>query len=376
MNFRLFKRPLSVFFLITSASFSLYGQSVPGAGTNGSGYTRIRTAVPFLNITPDARTSGMGEAGAALAPDVNSLSMNPSKIAFLEQQSGFSLSYSPWLRSIASGINLAYLSGFYQINDRSTLGASIRYFSLGEIELTDGNQQDLGTYNPSEFAADVTYARKFGSSFSMATSIRYIYSGLSTNQLGTGQQGMAGKSIAADVSAYFRKPTYLFGHDAIVAAGVNISNIGTKMYYADGGENYFLPANLKIGGASTFILDDFNELTIAVDFNKLMVPEDSDRTVPAGIFGSFSDSSGGFRGELKEVNIGSGLEYWYNKRFALRTGYFYENKQMGNRRYFTLGTGIKYEAFNLDFSYLLANVKNSPLANTLRFTLLFNFGEL
>ena len=175
MNFRHFKRALSLFFFFILYSFLLHAQSLPGTGTTGSGFTRIRTAVPFLNITPDARTSGMGEAGAALAPDVNSLSMNPSKIAFLEQKSGFSLSYTPWLRSIASGINLAYLSGFYKINDRSTLGASIRYFSLGEIELTDANQQDLGTYNPGEFAGDVTYARKFGSLFSIATGIRYIY---------------------------------------------------------------------------------------------------------------------------------------------------------------------------------------------------------
>jgi hypothetical protein len=376
MNSSLFKRSLILIFLFVVTRFSICAQGLPGTAAGGSGYIRLRTAVPFLNITPDARTSAMGEAGAALSSDVNSLSMNPSRIAFMEPRSGFSLYYSPWLRSIASGINLAYLSGYYKIDQNSTLAASLRYFSLGQIELTDANQQDLGTFSPNEFAADVTYARKFGSSFSMATSIRYIYSGLSSSQFGSGQQGAAGKSVAADVSAYFRKPAYLLGHDAIVAAGINISNIGTKMYYDDGGENYFLPANLKIGGASTFILDDLNEITVAADFNKLLVPEDPYRSVPSGIFGSFSDSAQGLSGELKEISIGSGIEYSYNKRFALRTGYFYENKKIGDRRYFTLGTGIKYEAFNLDFSYLLANVKNSPLANTLRFTLLFNFGEL
>jgi len=267
MNSSLFKRSLILIFLFVVTHFSLGAQGLPGTAAGGSGYTRLRTAVPFLNITPDARSSAMGEAGAALSPDVNSLSMNPSRIAFMEPRSGFSLSYSPWLRSIASGINLAYLSGYYKIDQNSTLAASLRYFSLGQIELTDANQQDLGTFSPNEFAADVTYARKFGSSFSMATSIRYIYSGLSSSQFGSGQQGAAGKSVAADVSAYFRKPAYLLGHDAIVAAGINISNIGTKMYYDDGGENYFLPANLKIGGASTFILDDLNEITVAADFN-------------------------------------------------------------------------------------------------------------
>lgn len=389
MNFKLPLQSLLVFVFFAAGSFSLCAQTLPETQTSGSRYNSIRTAVPFLLITPDARTGGMGDAGVALAPDVNSLSINPSKIAFLEPKSGFSLSYSPWLRNIVSGISLSYLSGYYKLDDNSTLGTSVRYFSVGKIQLTDANQQDLGTFSPSEFAVDATYARRFGDSFSLGTSLRYIYSNLSAGQFAVGQQSKAGKSLAVDVSAYFKKPAYLLGHDAILSAGAYISNIGTKMNYTEGGDDYFLPANLKIGGASTFILDDYNEISLAVDFNKLLVPtqplyntdgtiqsgRDPNRSVPAGIFGSFNDAPGGFNEELKEVSIASGIEYWYDKKFALRTGYFYENAQKGGRRYFTMGTGIKYESFNLDFSYLLANAQNSPLANTLRFTLLFNFGQ-
>lgn len=380
---------LLVFVFFTAGGFSLYAQTLSDTQTSGSRYNSIRTAVPFLMITPDARVGALGEAGVALSPDVNSLSINPSKIAFLEPKSGFSVSYSPWLRNIASDINLGYLSGYYKLDDNSTIGSSLRYFSLGKIQLTDANQQDLGTFSPNEFAVDATYARRFGDSFSIGTSVRYIYSNLSAGQFTVGQQAKAGKSLAVDVSAYFKKPTYLFGYDVILSAGTYISNIGTKMNYTEGGDDYFLPTNLKIGGASTFIIDDYSEITLAVDFNKLLVPtqpiyntdgtiasgKDPERSVPSGIFGSFSDAPGGFKEEIKEVNIASGIEYLYNKRFALRTGYFYENALKGDRRYFTMGTGIKYESFNLDFSYLLATSKTSPLANTLRFTLLFNFGE-
>ena len=389
INYKRYSKFLLICFFFVSQNFDLFAQNAPQTETNGSRLNSVRTAVPFLLITPDARTGGMGEAGVAIAPDANSTSINPSKIAFLEPKYGMSVSYSPWLRSIASDINLGYLSGFYKLDDRTTLGASLRYFSLGKIQLTDINQQDLGTYNPNEFAFDATYSRRFGDSFSLGTSMRYIYSNLASGQFAVGQQSRAGKSFAMDVSAYFKKPTYLLGYDAIVSAGANISNIGTKISYIDGGESAFLPTNLKIGGASTFILDDYNELTIALDFNKLLVPtqpiyntdgsiqsgRDPNRSVPSGIFGSFTDAPGGFSEEVKEINIATGLEYWYNKRFALRAGYFYENPNKGDRRYFTLGTGVKYQSFNLDLSYLLASARTSPLANTLRFTLLFNFGD-
>ncbi|MCX2481713.1 type IX secretion system outer membrane channel protein PorV [Pedobacter sp. MC2016-15] len=390
MNLKRLLQFLSVLLLLVLNSTQLmYAQTLTESQANGSRFNSIRTAVPFLLITPDARVGAMGEAGVAIAPDANSLAINPSKIAFLEQQSGFSISYSPWLKNIASDINLGYLSGFYKLDANSTIGSSLRYFSLGKIQLTDVNQQDLGTFSPSELAVDVTYARRFGDSFSLGTALRYINSNIATNQFSAGQDTRAGQALAVDVSAYFKKPTYLLGHDAIVSAGVNISNIGTKMSYSDAGDEYFLPTNLKIGAAGTFILDDQNEITIALDFNKLLVPtqplynedgsiqsgRDPNRSVPAGIFGSFTDAPGGAGEEFKEINIASGLEYWYNKKFALRAGYFYENPQKGDRRYFTMGTGIRYNNMELNISYLLANPQKSPLANTLRFSLLFNFGD-
>jgi hypothetical protein len=389
MSSRVSLKFLIIFNLYISGCSYLQAQTLSDTQTSGSRYNSIRTAAPFLMITPDARVGAMGEAGVALSADVNSMSNNPSKISFLEQHSGFSVSYSPWLRNIASDINLGYLSGYYKLDDLSTIGTSLRYFSLGKIQLTDANQQDLGTFSPNEFAVDATYARRFGETFSLGTTIRYIYSNLSAGQFSVGQQAKAGKSLAIDVSAYVKKPTYLFGYDAMLSAGAYISNIGTKMNYTEGGDDYFLPTNLRIGGASSFLIDDYNEITLALDFNKLLVPtqplyntdgsilagKNPDRSVPAGIFGSFSDAPGGFSEEIKEINIASGLEYMYNKKFALRAGYFYENGLKGDRRYFTAGTGIKYESFNLDFSYLLANPRTSPLANTLRFSLMFNFGD-
>lgn len=377
-------------FLTTFLSLSVKGQVVqPGTQTNGSQSNNIRTAVPFLLISPDARSGSMGDAGVAVLPDANAMGINPAKLAFLEKPYGFAASYSPWLKSLVPDINLAYISGFYKLDEVSTLGASLRYFSLGQIQLTDLFMQDLGIYSPNEFALDATYARRFGEEFSLGTTARYIYSNLTSGQFSAGQQTKAGTAFALDVSAFYKKPTVLFGKDAIVSAGANFSNIGTKMSYLETGGEQFLPTNMKIGGATTLIIDDYSQFTFALDFNKLLVPtqpirnnngdiiagKDPDRSVPSGIFGSFSDAPGGFSEEIKEVSIGAGAEYWYNQQFALRAGYFYEAPQKGDRRYFTLGAGLKYNVFNIDFAYLLANPQKSPLANTLRFSLLFNFGD-
>lgn len=359
----------------------------PGTQTNGSESNNIVTAVPFLLITPDARSGSMGDGGVAVLPDANAMSINPAKLAFLDKSSGFAVSYSPWLKSLVPDINLAYLSGFYKLDESQALAASLRYFSLGQIQLTDINQQDLGIYSPNEFALDATYAKGFGDSFSLGTSLRFIYSNLTSGQFSAGQETRPGTAVAVDVSGFYKKPTVLLGKDAIVSGGFNISNIGNKIGYVDGGDKSFLPTNLRIGGASTFLVDDYSQFTIALDFNKLLVPteplyntagqivsgKNPDRSVPSGIFGSFSDAPGGFAEELREVSLSAGLEYWYNQQFALRAGYFYENPQKGDRRYMTLGAGLKYNVFNIDFGYLLANPQKSPLANTLRFTLLFNF---
>ncbi|MDQ8006367.1 MAG: type IX secretion system outer membrane channel protein PorV [Pedobacter sp.] len=345
--------------------------------------------VPFLLITPDARAGAMGEAGVAVMPDGNAMSINPAKLAFLDKPYGVSLSYSPWLANLVPDINLAYLSGFYQVDDRTVIGASLRYFSLGDISLTNDNGGNEGTFNPNELAFDATYSRKFGENFSLGTSARFIRSNLTSAQIG-GSQQKPGMAVAVDVSAFFKKPTVLFGKDAILSAGLNLSNIGTKMSYAETQNRRFLPANMKLGGASTFIIDDYNQFTFALDFNKLMVPtdpirdingeivagKDPFRSVPSGILGSFGDAPGGFKEELKEIGISTGIEYTYNQQFAVRAGYFYENPDKGDRRYLTVGAGLKYNVFNLDFSYLIANAQNSPLANTLRFTLAWNIDKV
>lgn len=391
MTFRyLVKTVLGIFSLVT-VSAELSAQVVQSrAQTNGSEPNNIRTAVPFLLITPDARAGSMGDAGVAVQPDGNAMSINPAKLAFLDKPYGFAISYSPWLKSMVPDINLAYLSGFYRLDDSNTIGGSMCYLSLGEMQFVDINQQDQGIFTPNELALDFTYARRFGDSFSLGTAARYIYSNLSSGQFAAGQQTHAGSAIAVDISGYYKKPTVVFGTDAIISAGLNISNIGTKISYVDGdGYKGFLPSNLKIGAASTFLIDDYNQFTFALDFNKLLVPtqplydsngkivagKDPDRSVPAGIFGSFADAPGGFKEELKEINVATGIEYWYNQQFAFRAGYFYESPMKGNRRYFTVGAGLKYNVFNIDFSYLMANAQKSPLANTLRFTLLFNFGD-
>ena len=300
---------------------------------------------------------------------------NPSKLAFIENGDQLSLSYSPWLRKLVPDINLAYLSYAHKLDDRNTIGFSLKYFNLGKIQLVDNNQQDQGTYTPNEFAIDVSFARKFGENFSLGTSLRYIYSNLSNGTLSSGQQSKPGQAVAADVSLYYKNPTQMFGQDDLFAFGVNISNIGSKMSYTETGQKYFLPTNLKVGVANTWYLDNYNEVTATLDANKLLVPSDPNSTasVPAGIFGSFSDA--GFSGELKEINFGGGLEYWYNHQFALRSGYFYENPNRGNRKYLTLGVGFRYQDFDLDFSYLVANEQQSALANTLRFTLGYTFGK-
>lgn len=376
--------------ITTSALTQIVTPNDPPTSTDGRRGNTITTAVPFLLISPDARSGSMGDVGAAIAPDVNATHWNPAKLAFMKNPYGFGMSYTPWLQKLVPDINLAYLNGYYRLDDRNVIGGSLRFFSLGEIQLVDANQTYLGIYSPNELAVDGTFARTFGDNFSLGTAIRFIYSNLSSGQFFDGQQTRPGTALAADVSAYYQNDQDVLGKPATLSFGLNISNIGTKMSYTDGGDlKYFLPTNMKLGTASTFHLDAFNDFTIAIDFNKLLVPtppqydtngrivagKDPNRSVPAGIFGSFSDAPGGGSEELQEVNISTGLEYWYNKQFAVRAGYFYENPNKGSRQYLTVGLGLKYNIVDIDFSYLVANQIRSPLANTLRFSLLFNFGE-
>ncbi|QJD95287.1 type IX secretion system outer membrane channel protein PorV [Mucilaginibacter robiniae] len=359
-----------------------------GTTTNGSSTNALTTAVPFLTIGPDSRSGGMGDAGVALSPDVNATYWNPSKLAFIEGRDNLSASYSPWLRRLVSDVNLAYLSYARRLDDRNTIGLSLRYFNLGAIQLVDANQSDQGIYRPNEFSIDGSWARKFGQNFSLGLTARYIHSNLANGAFVAGQQTKAGNAFAADVSAYYRIPTRMFDKDALLAFGADISNLGTKISYTNAGQQYFLPANLRIGAANTWYLDDYNQFTLTLDLNKLLVPtppirdmegniisgKDDDRSVAAGVLQSFSDAPGGFKEELKEISYAPGIEYGYNKQFFLRAGYFYENPDKGNRQYATLGTGFKYDIYNLDLSYLAATQAHSPLANTLRFTISVNFG--
>lgn len=352
----------------------------------------VTSAVPFLTITPDSRGGSLGEAGAATSPDVNSQFWNPAKFAFIESDFGISISYSPWLRNLIDDINLAYLSGYKKVGEHGTLGASLRYFSLGNIIITNTNGETLGEHNPNELAVDVSYALQLTKNFSGAVAMRYISSNLTGGNYVGETESHPGRAVAADISGYYNKAIKLNGQDAKIAAGFNIQNIGNKISYTDDAESSFLPINMKLGSSLSYAADAFNQITVVVDFNKLLIPtpgrlvtdpdtgEDvlignntSDIGVAEGIFMSFSDAPGGMKEELHEVTVSGGVEYLYNQSFAIRAGYFHEHETKGNRKYFTLGLGVKYTTLFLDFSYLIPTAgKLNPLANTVRFSILYN----
>ncbi len=384
-------------------SVLLFGQinynQVSGQDVNNRLNT-ITTAVPFLLITPDSRAGGMGDVGAASSPDVNSIHWNASKLAFTEKKMAIGVSYTPWLRALVPDINLAYLSGYYKTKKNGTIGASLRYFSLGDITFTDANGQTIGQFKPNEFAVDVAYAVKLAKEFSVGGAVRYVNSNLTNGQNVQGSTTHPGRSIAVDLSATYRKEKIkLADKKAIGTIGLNISNIGNKMSYSDRNNADFIPINLRLGGSLAINIDDYNSIAFMADINKLLVPtppiydvdtngspkygadgkaiilkgKDPRRGVAEGIFGSFNDAPGGGKEELREINYSLGMEYWYNKLFAVRAGYFYEHPLKGNRRYVTLGAGIKYNVFGLDFAYLIPLQQRNPLQNTLRFTLTFDF---
>jgi hypothetical protein len=369
------------------------------AGQEGSRV--ITTAVPFLIIAPDARSGGMGEVGVASEPDANSMHWNPAKYAFIDKKFGFGLSYSPWLRKLVNDINLAYLTGFYKIDDKSAIGASLLYFSLGDITFTDEFGGELGTYNPNEFSLDATYSRKFSEVISGAVAARFIYSNLTQGQFVQGAETSAGTSIAADVAVYYEKPVDLGKMDGVVTWGVNLSNIGNKISYSKSAvKKDFIPTNLRVGAGFKINFDDYNSLNTMIDFNKLQVPtppvyatdsatglplyDDSGNPIISkgmnpnvgvveGIIHSWYDAPYGFSEEMREWAIAFGIEYWYARQFAIRGGFFYEDVTKGNRKFFTVGAGLRYSVFGLDLSYLIPIEQQNPLENTLRFTLFFNF---
>lgn len=354
--------------------------------TSTTGANTITTGVPFLTIAPDSRAGAMGDAGVATSPDVNSQHWNPAKYAFAESEMGIALSYTPWLRNLVSDINLAYLVGYKRLDDQQTMSASLRYFSLGDISFMSEYGDPTGQQSPNEFAIDMGYTRLLSDNFSGAVAIRYIRSDLTGGQMVNNTETHAGNTFAADVAFYYQNQIRLNRKNSTIAAGIDISNIGGKISYTDGETKDFIPANLKLGVSYQTEMDKYNTITFAFDANKLLVPTPNpnksgdiitglgaDKSVVAGIFSSFSDAPGGMSEEFKEINFSVGTEYWYNKQFALRAGYYYEDATKGNRKFFTAGAGLKMNVFALDFSYLLPVAQNNPLANTLRFTLSFDF---
>lgn len=372
--------------------FFLPGKSFGQSTTTGANV--VSTAVPFLTIAPDSRAGAMGDAGVATSPDMNSQHWNPAKYAFIESEMGAALSYSPWLRNLVSDINLAYLAAFKRLDDEQVVSASLRYFSLGGITFRNEYGELQGQQNPNEFAVDAAYTRLLSEKFSGSVALRYIRSDLTGGMLVGGVESHAGTSFAADIAFYYRNEMRRRRKNSVFSAGINISNIGNKISYTDGETKDFIPTNLRLGVAYETEVDEYNSFGFAFDINKLLVPSpntraisdqngvivdpayNADQSVISGIFSSFTDAPGGFKEEMQEITLSLGVEYWYQKQFALRAGYFYENQNKGNRKYLTAGAGFKLNVFTLDFSYLLPTERNNPLENTLRFSLAFDFDQL
>ena len=371
----------------------------------GGNLNTITTAVPFLLISPDSRSGAMGDVGVATTPDASSMHWNPAKLSFTRDDIGISVSIVPWLRELVPDINLQYIGGYYKLNENEAIGYELRYFSLGDITFTDISGNVIGQYKPNEMAIGSAYSRKLSRNFSLAISGRYIYSNLTGGQSAGGTETVAGQSFAADVSSFYTKPISIANKKSDLSFGMNISNIGNKISYTETITRDFIPINLRLGTDLTTKMDDYNEISLSFDLNKLLVPspplynndgemiagKDPNVAVVEGMFQSFGDAPGEidengnpvsgsvFREEMREINISAGLEYWYANQFALRAGYFHEHDTKGGRKYLTFGSGVKYNVFALDFSYLISTSNiggTNPLANTMRFTLVFDLGAM
>ncbi len=377
-----------------------HAQNNSSGQKSGSNYNTITTAVPFMRISPDARSGAMGDIGIALAPDANAQFWNVAKLAMSDKDAGLSMTYTPWLRDLVPDIFLAYLSGYVRFgadkdNKNQAISASMRYFSLGDINYTTIDIQPAGTGKPREFALDIGYSRKLSDNLSLGLSGKYIHSNI-INGAGnsSGVTYKPGNAAAVDFGVFYTKP--MNGSSGVdgssLNAGLVISNIGSKISYS-GGRKDFIPTNLGIGLAYNYQVDEFNKLTIGLDINKLLVPspqitEDSfgnvyqtypfNKSVMSGMLGSFGDAPGGMKEELQEVMLGVGAEYSYQNQFFARAGYFYESKYKGDRRYFSVGLGVKYNVFGLNVAYVVpgSGINRNPLSNTLRFSLLFDIDDL
>ncbi|MBT8234283.1 MAG: type IX secretion system outer membrane channel protein PorV [Saprospiraceae bacterium] len=369
--------------------------------------TAILTAMPFLRIIPDARGGAMGDVGITTSADPNSLHYNSSKLAFVEKDMSFSATYTPWLRNLGlQDVYLTYLTGYKKVDDLQSLGFGLRFFSLGEINFTDFDGQPSGTGKPREIEFAVSYNRKLSENFSMGLSAKYIYSNLASGQQVQGVSISSANAFAADLSFTYKKKGNLTAFGSEWTFGGALTNLGSKVTYTRSQFKDFLPANLGLGAGLLLNLDDYNSMSFHLDINKLLVPSpqsptifdengteiinpdydsDPEDTEPdykqqsnfGAMINSFGDAQGGFSEELKEYNFSLGVEYWYNKQFAVRTGYYYEHEEKGDRQFLTVGLGLKYNVFAIDISYLVpTNNRRNPLDNTLRFTLQFDFEAL
>ena len=390
-----------LFFTLTFLSFGQGQDDDAGAIISGQSEDRnpITVAVPFISFAPDSRASAMGDVGVATSPDANSIHWNNAKLAFVESDMGFAFSYSPWLGNIIDDMSLNYLSFYKKIDQNQAFGASFRYFDLGEIQKYNGSAVFEGIENPNELAFDGTYSRKLSERMGVGVTLRFIWSNLAGDLQGA-PDARAGTSVAVDLGWYYTKPFLLSGKNSELSFGVHLSNIGQKITYSAESNENFIPANFRIGSAFKTDLDPYNTITLAFDINKLMVPtppiyeedangqpvvidgvrqiasgRDPDRSLLSGTFGSFGDAPRGFSEELEELTYSIGIEYWYRELFAARAGYFSEHENKGDRKYFTVGAGFRYQIFGFDFSYLIPTTQNHPLADTLRISLLFSLDK-
>ncbi len=359
----------------------------------GKEYNPILTAMPSLQIAPDARGGGMGDIGAASMPDVYSQYWNAAKYPFITSEAGLAFSYTPWLSKLVNDINMVYASGFWKFGDQSlnAVSASLRYFSLGEVDIADLTGEFWRNVSPYEMAIDVAYSRKLTETFSGAVTLRYIRGDYSTGD----DDSTPGNAFAVDIAGYNESYFYMGRSEALLGLGFNLSNIGTKISYDGGTTSMFLPTNLRIGASLGYPLDARNTITLSIDLNKLMVPtpqlpvenetdeemfkriEDYNNISSiGGIFKSFGDAPGGFKEEMREVMWSLGAEYVYNNQFSLRTGYFNENEFKGNRRYVAFGAGFRIKAFQIDAAYLVSTSQSNPLDQTLRISLGFDIEGL
>ena len=346
----------------------------------------VTTAVPFLRISPDARAGGMGDVALATSPDANAQFYNLAKYPFAKSKGAVAATYTPWLKDLGlNDVYMATLAGYYKFSELEAVSASLRYFSLGSIQFTDNLGNDISTFRPREFAFDAGYSRKLSDRLSLGIALRYIYSNLASGTF-NGVSYKPGHAVAGDLGVYYTT-VQEDGHGWNLSAA--LTNLGTKISYTtDATQKDYIPANLGLGASHTWAFNEIHKFTLAMDVHKLLVPTPPSQYDSAGLadyrnkgvvgswFSSFSDAPGGAKEEFKECMFGLGAEYWYNDQFAVRTGYYYEDKTKGNRKYFTIGAGIKYSMFGLNFSYLIPSgngVNRNPLSNTIRFSVVFDF---